>query len=195
MLSLLRMQSRRIEEPKILEVLRDAENRVFSIALVHEKLYLSPTLSTIQMGPYVKALTNHVVQAYQGASSPIAVVVQVEEVTFSLDTAIPLGMILTELVSNVLRHAFPPGTKGQLRVALRAKNDDMYELSVADTGVGSDVQRDASARESLGLDLVRTFTAQLEGNVEIENGGGTTVRISFRDIRSGDARLDEQPPC
>ncbi len=193
MLSLLRMQSRRIEEPRILEVLRDAENRVFSISLVHEKLYLSPTLSTIQMGPYVKALTSHVVQAYQGASSQIAVVVHVDEVTFSLDTAIPLGMILTELVSNVLRHAFPPGTKGQLRVALRAKNDDMYELSVADTGVGSDVQRDACARESLGLDLVRTFTAQLEGNVEIENGGGTTVRISFRDIRSGEARSDAQP--
>lgn len=193
MLSLLRMQSRRIEEPKILEVLRDAENRVFSIALVHEKLYLSPTLSTIRMGPYVKALTSHVVQAYQGVSSSIELVVQVDELTFSLDTAIPLGMILTELVSNVFRHAFPAGAKGRLHVALRAKNDDMYELCVADTGVGSDGQRDASAGQSLGLDLVKTFTAQLEGQVEIENGEGMTVRISFRDAKCGDPRADEQP--
>ena len=188
-LSLLRMQARKFEEPKIVEVLSDTENRVFSIALVHEKLYESPNLSTIRIGHYFKALTNHVVLAYHGAHPLVGARVQADDVTFSIDTAVPLGMIVTELVSNVLRHAFPKEDGSELCVTLHSLNDEWYELCVADNGIGIRKTEDLGANKSMGLGLVRTFTEQLDGTLQIESDAGTRVLITFRDIKRGRPKL------
>lgn len=189
-LSLLRIQSRAIQDPKCVEVLQDAESRIFSIALVHEKLYLSPNLSTIEIGHYIKTLASHVLQAYQGAAPPIEMHIEADDITFSIDTAIPVGMILTELISNVLRHAFPQGDRGRLHVSLHFVGNDEYELSVTDNGVGICGSQNRATPKSLGLDLVRTFTDQLDGTVKIDSDEGTSVRIIFRDIKKNRPKLD-----
>lgn len=182
MLSLLRMQSRKIEDPSTLDALRETENRIMSIALVHEKLYRSQSLSTIEIGHYLKALTNHVVQVYQGAQAGIDTLVQVERLTVSIDTAVPLGMIVTELISNSLKHAFPNRQGGKIGVNLRVLDDDLYELSVSDNGIGIDDRERKSSRKSLGLELVRTLTAQLDGTLDTVRSGGTVTRVRFRDV-------------
>ena len=139
--------------------------------------------ATIEMGHYVRSLVNHVVQAYQGIQPLLGVRIQSDPLTFSIDTAVPLGMIVTELVSNVLRHAFPEGKQGELSVTLKTLDDTFFQLCVADNGMGIDLTDGLTREKSLGLDLVETFTAQLEGNLDVDNDEGTRVRVSFRDVK------------
>mgnify|MGYP002777021756 CR=1 FL=1 len=177
--SLLRLQQRRTPDRQAAEILLDSQNRIKSIALVHEKLYRSDNLAEIDFAQYISSLAASLLGSYHISSEHIALETKIDPISLDIDKAIPCGLILNELVSNALKYAFPENCAGQIQVELRAKSENLVQLIVSDDGVGIPPQFDLARTESLGLQLVQDFVNQLEGTVRIERQQGTIVEISF----------------
>ncbi|HET6336854.1 MAG TPA: PAS domain S-box protein [Polyangiales bacterium] len=176
--SLLSLQAMQLLDPGIRQRLLESQNRVQAIALVHEKLYRSEKLSHIAFGEYAEALVAELAQTHSAAANGIKLSLDMGDVHIGVDAAIPLGLMLNELVSNALKHAFVGSPSGLVEVRLTAA-DGRLTLSVADDGIGLPPGLDPRNASTLGLDLVFTFAEQLEAEVEIETGAGTRFSISF----------------
>jgi two-component sensor histidine kinase len=177
--SLLNLQRRRVKDAGILAVLNETAFRIRCMGMVHEKLHQSESLKELSVREYLYGLLTNLREAYEGTHPGIALDAILEDVSFGVDKAIPVGFLTSELVSNAYKHAFPEGTSGTIRVALRPLGDSTYELVVADDGVGMPPDLDLTNLPSLGIDLVLTFSKQLGGKLGITNRTGTTVRIEF----------------
>jgi len=186
--SLLHLQSRYIKDKQDLKAFKDSQNRVRSMALVHEKLYQSQDLARIDLAEYIRNLTTDLFRSYGVKSATIKLKINVGEVLLGIDTAIPCGLIINELVSNSLKHAFPAGREGEICIDLHSDNDDKFVLIVRDNGVGFPKDLDFRNTESFGLRLVRTLTDQLEGNIELDSNGGTTFKITFPELKYREGR-------
>jgi PAS domain S-box-containing protein len=181
--SLLFLQSRHTNDPVAVEVLKESQRRVNSIALIHEKLYRSREVDCIDFAEYVRDLVGEVFQAY-GVHEAVAARIRVEDVSLGVDTAIPCGLIINELVSNVLKHAFPDGRRGEVQISLAALDSGDLLLTVADDGIGLPEGFDWRVVSSLGLKLVMDLTRQLDGQVEVDrDAGGTRFRIRFKELQ------------
>jgi PAS domain S-box-containing protein len=176
--SLLYLQGRYTGDEQTLEMLRDSRDRVRSMALAHERLYQSPDVAKIDFAAYIRSLVTHLFSSYRLRSGGIALELGIDDVSLGLDTAIPCGLIVNELVSNALKHAFPEGTEGRVRIDVQLENG-RFILSVSDDGLGFPADLDFRNTESLGLQLVIMLVEQLEGEIELDNKGGTTFRIAF----------------
>jgi len=177
--SLLDLQSESIEDPKAREVFNNSQNRVKSMALIHEKLYQNENLASIDFGGYVERLVSHLFEAYGGPEYSVKPDISVGDVSLNLDTAIPCGLMICELVSNALKHAFPNGRKGEIRVELRAEQSDQYTLVVSDDGIGFPENLDLNKPPSLGLQLMNMLVKQLRGTIELKGGPGTIIEVTF----------------
>ncbi|GAB1544919.1 hypothetical protein NUACC21_75950 [Scytonema sp. NUACC21] len=177
--SLLQMQSRRTQEPQALEVLRDSKNRIASIALVHEKLYRSEDLANIDFGQYIPGLIRHLFDTYKVSPNTITLNTNVEAILLAIDTAIPCGLIVNELVSNSFKYAFPANRQGEIYVEFLANSDNTLTLIVRDNGIGIPEEFDIKNTPSLGLTLVYGLVEQLEGIIELERNQGTQFKITF----------------
>ncbi|MFN8486491.1 MAG: histidine kinase dimerization/phosphoacceptor domain -containing protein [Caldilineaceae bacterium] len=177
--SLLYLQSEKIKDPQILEILRDSQNRVKSMALIHEKLYQSPDLSKIDLAEYIRNLTSYLFRSYTALANAIRFEVEADNIYLGIDTATPCGLIINELVSNALKHAFPKGQGGIIRVALHRETGNLFQLVVCDTGIGFPAALDFTNTNSLGLQLVNTLVNQLDGSIELKRQPGTEFKISF----------------
>ncbi len=176
--SLLSLQSRFIKDKEDAEMLKESQDRILSMALIYEKLYLSENLAYINCNEYITDLVNSLYLSYSTARS-ITVTTEVEDVRLPIDTAIPCGLIINELVSNCLKHAFPGMGKGEVRVSLRSINGSI-ELIVADNGVGIPEDFDFENTESLGLHLVTILVeGQLSGKITLSRKEGTEFCITF----------------
>jgi two-component sensor histidine kinase len=165
-------------DPGIRQRLLESQNRVQAIALVHEKLYRSEKLSHIAFGEYAEALVAELAHTHSAAANGITLALDMGDVHIGVDAAIPLGLMLNELVSNALKHAFVGSPSGLVEVRLTAVGGRLM-LRVADNGIGLPPGLDPQNAATLGLDLVFTFAEQLEAEVEIETGAGTRFSISF----------------
>lgn len=183
MSSLLRLQARYVRPGNPEKLFRAAENRIRSMALVHEKLYASRYLSNLNIDEYVRSLVNTLKASYGISSSKVVFEQDIEAIELDLDTAMPVGFIVTELISNCLMHAFPNGRRGKISISLRALAEDRFVLVVTDDGVGMKGEVDLDNPTSFGLHLVRTLTEQMDGAMELTTGGGTEFRITFKEIR------------
>ena len=177
--SLLQMQSRRTQEPRAIEVLRDSKNRITSIALVHEKLYRSDNLANIDFGQYIPDLTTHLFETYNVSSSDVTLTTKVEDISLQIDTAIPCGLIVNELVSNSLKHAFVNNQQGEIQIEFYSDSYNSLTLIVRDNGIGIPQDFDIETTQSLGLTLVQGLVEQLEGTMEIKRSRGTEFKITF----------------
>jgi len=177
--SLLRLQSSRLRTAPTPEMFHESQNRIRSMALVHEKLYQSAELSRIDFRSYVKSLAALLLRSYGERTGSIAIKAQVQDVLLNVTLAVPLGLIVNELVSNALKHAFPEGRGGEIRIDLTAPEPGRYRLSIADDGVGLPGSIDWNTTETLGLQLVRTLTEQIGGALERREGSGTGFTITF----------------
>ena len=180
--SLLSLQSKTISDEKALAVFEDSQNRVKSMALIHETLYQSKDLSRIDFAEYLQKLVAHVSRSYRIRPNAIKINLKVNDVSLPIDTAVPCGLIINELASNALKYAFPADTKGEVNIMF-ARADDQYTLCVSDTGVGLPPDYDPEQSKSLGMKLVRMLTTQLNGEMECRNGVGTTFQITFPEER------------
>ncbi|MFH1434731.1 MAG: PAS domain S-box protein [Pseudomonadota bacterium] len=177
--SLLKLQSESVGDPGALEMFRESQGRVRLIALLHEMLYRSEDLASIDAADYIRTLVSHLLRSYGGSGEAITVELNVEKITLDVDTAITCGLIVNELVTNSLKHAFPGGGEGKVRVDLHPKGHGAFILTVADSGKGIAGSIDFRDARTLGLQLVCTLVDQLEGTIELDREGGTAFRIEF----------------
>lgn len=178
--SLLNLQSAHIRDPRALEVFKEGQGRVRSMALIHEKLYQSDDLARVDFSEYISNLAAYLFRSYEVNSGAVSLNVEADDVLLGVDTAIPCGLIINELVSNSLKHAFPGGGDGSINIRLRPAGRERLTLTVADDGVGLPPDFDVRNTPSLGLQLVNTLARQLGGAVEVNNGAGVEFKITFR---------------
>lgn len=177
--SLLNLQAARVTDKAVAELFADSRNRVRSMALVHENLYRAGNFARIVMATHVKNLCGHLARAYDMRQMEVELSVEVDDVQLDMNRAVSCGLIINELVSNALKHAFPDGRSGCVRVELSLVDKERCRLTVADDGVGIAPEFSLEEADSLGLQLVHDLTRQLHGTVEMSRGGGTTCSILF----------------
>ncbi len=176
--SLLNLQASQTQDPATKTMLEESRQRVRSIAIIHEKLYNSANLASIDFGVYLKTVADELLRTF--GRSDVSCVLDLEAIPFEIDKAIPAGLIVNELLTNALRHAFPGGTKGTVRVRLHALDGDEVELVVGDDGVGFPAGKDVAGATTMGLAIIRTLIEQMQGTLAMETSHGTTFTIRFR---------------
>ena len=183
--SMLKIQSEYSQDKKTVEMFQESQNRVRSIALIHEMLYQSKNLSKIDFSEYIQPITANLMRTYGVDPIRIKLNINVKNVFMDLDRAIPCGLIINELFSNVLKHAFPEGRQGEVLIDLFQESSQEFTLLIKDDGVGLPIGMDFKNTDSLGLQLVNALVDQLGGAIVFEGRVGTTFRITFhnREIR------------
>jgi len=181
--SLLNLQSRHIQDPAVLEMFKESQRRIRSMALIHERLYQSSDLSRIEFSQYLRNLATHLFHSYQVDSSRIQLRIEAEEVHLNINTAIPCGLIVNELISNALKHAFPKGRSGSLGLDLHKVAGDGYVLRVKDDGVGFPETLDFRKTETLGMQIVSTLVSQIDGSIDLAREKGTEFTIHFEEVK------------
>ena len=179
--SLLNLQSNSIESRETRELIRESQNRVRSMALIHEKLYQSESLAAVDFAEYLCTLTRDLFRSYSAGG--VTLKLQAEDLRLDVDAAIPCGLIITELVSNALKHAFPKGRGGDLHISFTRISRDRYALTVTDNGVGLPKGLDVRNPRSLGLQLVNMLVNQLHGTLDVVADGGATFMVTFSSPR------------
>lgn len=179
--SLLRMQARKASTDEMKGMLKESESRIRSMGLIHEKLYQSNSLSSVDFKSYVDTLSGQLLRMHSGETQP-ELEVDIDDVQLPLDTAMPCGLIINELVSNSLKYAFSDGRQGRISIKLSPTGERAYRLRVSDNGVGMEkLPVPGERRASLGMSLVEMLADQLNGTVEFSNGVGTTADIQFKE--------------
>ncbi len=178
---LLNLQSLHITDPKGREAYKESQNRVISMALIHEELYQARDLARVDFGAYIENLVANLLGSYSIVKDRVTLDMDISHTDMVVDTAIPCGLIVNELISNCLKHAFPDGKTGRIKVAFRELDGKEYELVVSDDGVGLPAEIDIAKSTSLGMKLVYLIVEQLQGKLEVTREGGTSFRILFRE--------------
>jgi PAS domain S-box-containing protein len=179
-ISLFNLQVRTLPAGEARQALLEAAGRVRAMALVHERLYQSRTLSSIALDEFVAELCHQLARAASAPQRGIAMQVEAEPVEIGLDVAVPLGLLLNELVANSLKHAFPGGRHGRIAVRIAREDEQTMRLTVSDDGVGLPPGFDQTSRQSLGLKLVAALSDQLRATFSLENRSGAFATLLFR---------------
>ena len=170
MSSLIKLQSHYVSDKQILQILNETESRIQSMAIVHSKLYSTQEYEKINFSEYVKNLTDNFWNTYGIKLKNLKFDIQVEDIPLNIDTAIPCGLIINELVSNAIKHAFPDNMKGTITVILsKEKDNDLYKLIVKDDGVGISKKINIDKTDTLGIQLVKLLSKQMNGTLEIKS--------------------------
>ncbi|MCE8428361.1 MAG: hypothetical protein J5U19_08250 [Candidatus Methanoperedens sp.] len=184
-ISLLNLQSQKTNDKNVIEIFRDSQNRIRSMALIHEKLYNSRDLAGINFKEYIHDLTYNLLHSYGVNPGRINLKIDIDEVILNLDTATPCGLIVTELVSNAFKHAFPADRKGDVHIRFFSVNNEKYTMIISDNGIGFPEDIDFRKTTTLGLQLVTSLVGQLDGTIELDKRGGTEFKIEFKEQRTG----------
>ncbi|MCC7205672.1 MAG: HAMP domain-containing protein [Anaerolineae bacterium] len=179
-ISLLNLQAAQAPSPEVAAMFHDSQDRVRSMALVHEKLYNSRDLSRIEFADYIRDLTDRLMNTYEMTASAIQLEVVASPTFLDIDTAMSCGLIVSELVTNALKHAFQGRTQGKLTIRLARGSDGMHEVVVCDDGIGLPEQVDIAGAETLGLQLVTSLVRQIGGTLTLRRDKGAAFHITFR---------------
>ncbi|MFB2837027.1 histidine kinase dimerization/phosphoacceptor domain -containing protein [Floridanema evergladense] len=177
--SLLKLQSEYIKDGEVISLLSDSYNRVRSMALIHEKLYQSQGLAQIDAADYINSLTNNLVSFHKQISDRIDLDIQIEPISLDIDTAIPCGLIINELICNALKYAFVDRSTGKITIKLKVIKNKFIMLEIADNGIGLPPGFNIEMNETLGLQLVNNLTNQLDGTLKVCSQSGTYFCITF----------------
>ncbi len=181
-ISLLNFQLRNNTNEELNRMIIDIQMRIRSMALIHEHLYRSENLDRIPLASYVESLSYMIMTAYSGHR--VNLVRNLEPMDVSIETALPIGLIINELLTNAFKYAFPGHLEGEISITLEAMEDHMCSLVVEDNGVGLPATSTMDSEKSLGLYIVRLLVEQLDGTVKIVRNNGTSFRILFRNLTS-----------
>lgn len=190
--SLLSLQAGYIKDEESIELFRDTQNRIKSMAMIHEKLYQSESLAQINFADYIQSLIFEILSSYKIDSDLIEIIIDVKSLFLNIETAIPLALITNELITNSLKHAFPltdhfkkienefipSDGKGEIKIMTKSCNGKIM-LVISDDGIGFPSDIDFKNTDTLGLQLVNNLTEQLDGKIELERNNGTTFKIIF----------------
>ncbi|MEA1935856.1 MAG: histidine kinase dimerization/phosphoacceptor domain -containing protein [Thermodesulfobacteriota bacterium] len=178
--SLLNLQSQYVKDKESLEMFKESRNRILSMAFVHEKLYQSEDLTKINFNDYIRSITRHLLRTCSIDPGAVRLNINCSDVFLDINKAVPCGLIINELISNSLKHAFPEGKKGEITIDFHPDRDNRLTLVVSDTGTGFPEDINISDAKTLGLQLISALTDQLKGTLEIERDGGTAFKITFK---------------
>ncbi len=179
--SLFNLQSGRIKDKQAFEIFKSSQNRVRSMALIHERFYQSKDMSRVDFDEYAQSLTSHLFSSHGISPGAVKLNLNIKDVFLDLNTAIPCGLIINEIISNSLKHAFPDGKKGEIEIAMHPLNKDEMEVIVSDNGVGLPKKVDFRKTDSLGLHLVNILAEdQLHGDIKLDRTKGTSFHIKFK---------------
>jgi two-component sensor histidine kinase len=168
-----------VSQPEVQGVFQESQNRIRSMALVHEMLYQSPDLASISFSAYLKTLVNGLFRSFRVDTHQIALSLEVVDLPLGIDLALSCGLIINELVSNSLKHAFPENRRGELSISARQISPEELMITVRDTGVGLPPDLDIRKTSSLGLRLVTLLVGQINGSLELDSAPGATFLIRF----------------
>lgn len=177
--SLLNIQSRKLKDRKIVELFQESRSRIRAMALIHEKLYQSHDLANVNLAEYIESLSLHLFHMYSVDSNSVKLGMEVQDVYLDINTAIPIGLVINELVSNAVKHAFSNGANGKIVVRLSAGSNGDRCLQVTDNGKGLPEGFDIGKPETLGMQLICDLVAQINGSIQVETHGGASFRVAF----------------
>jgi PAS domain S-box-containing protein len=178
--SLLNLQKEYVDDLEAINVLQESQNRVKTMSIIHEKLYQSDDLTHINIHEYVEKLINDLLYSY--AATDVKPSIDINNIKLNIETALPCGLIISELVSNSLKYAYSNGNTNILKISLK-KIGDMFELIISDNGAGLPPELDFKNTESLGLQLVNNLVGQLDGEIELNQNPGTEFKIIFKELQ------------
>jgi two-component sensor histidine kinase/CheY-like chemotaxis protein len=178
--SLLESQADYTDDPQIIKILENSQNRVMSMALIHEQLHGNSSLFQIDFKQYLTVLTEHLIESY--FTKEVNFQSNIQEAYLNIETAHPCGLIINELISNAVEHAFPNQKPGNIMLKFNQDEAGNCNLLLKDDGIGFPAHKDFYHSESLGLELVSTLVEQLEGEIEMKNNNGTEVKITFKEL-------------
>jgi len=182
--NLIDLQAISVNDKKIIEMFKETQSRIKSMALVHEQLYQSKDLSNVNLKDYIRDLANALLTNYQLRRDSIVLKLDIDSIAVSIDAAIPSGLIVNELMSNSLKYAFPDDRQGEIRIILHKTEKGEIELYFSDNGIGFPKDFDFNNPKSLGLKLVKNLTEkQLKGSVELRTNQRTEFLIKFKELQ------------
>jgi len=179
---LLNLQAEYIRDEQALEMFIESQNRIKSMALVHEELYKSRNLAKFNFSEYVQNLTTYMLSSYGASATAISLKIKIKDVSLNIDKSVTCGLIINELISNSLKYAFSNRKRGMISIEGSAENDNKYTLIVSDNGIGFPKNLDFRATKTLGLQLICTLIDELNGTIDLESNGGTKFTIVFENI-------------
>ena len=175
--SLISLQSAELNDEKILTAMQNSQHRIQSMSMIHQKLYQEKSLSSIEMKSYFFDLSNYIVSIFD-AQDRVEVRMDMDEIELEVDTAIPIGLIVNELLTNSMKYAFPNKASGVVTIKLKKANSQLF-LNVSDNGIGSHVTKQP-IETGFGTKLVKLLTRQLDGKMKLVVENGTTVSFEFQ---------------
>jgi PAS domain S-box-containing protein len=179
--SLLNLQSRYIKDKEARSIFQESQNRAKSMALIHERLYRSTDLKRIDFGDYIRTLGTDLYHTYVPARNKIKLNMELENLMVDINTTVPLGLIVNELITNSMKHAFLGIDEGEINIEFHKNDNDEFILIVEDNGKGLPAGLDFRNTETLGFQLVNNLTAQIDGNIELDRSHGTRFEITFHE--------------
>ena len=177
--SLLNLQAARISDTEILSMFSESRDRIRSMALVHEKLYQSSDLAQVDFGEYLRGLSNQLMQSYSSQSRRIKMNVEIENISLGIDQAVPCGLIVNEVITNSIKHAFPDYQEGEITIRLHRTSSNQVKLLIRDNGIGIPSSLSLENPSTLGMQIVSLLTEQIGGEVNILRKRGTGFEITF----------------
>ena len=184
--SLLRLQSRYIKDQEAIDIFKETQNRVRSIAILHEKLYQSDDLAKIKFDEYVKILAEDLLYLYELDEGNIKMIIDIEDVSLNIETAIPCGLIIDEIVANSLKYAFPNEREGIIKIELHSDDYNQFNLMIRDNGVGMPQEFDPEKADTFGMQLIKYLTKQLKATIELDKNNGTKYNLKFNELKYKD---------
>lgn len=183
-IGLLELQSQNIEDVAVKEMFRESINRIRSMAIIHEYLYRSENQSAIDLSLYIESLADNLLAVYADTKKELMINYKMDSVFTDFDIAIPVGLIVNEIITNSIKHAFIERPKGKIDISLE-KNKSKIKLTIKDDGIGVPVNLDIENSKSLGLQLIKLLVSQLNGDYKIYREDGTTVQIEipFKELK------------
>ncbi len=178
--SILKMQERQIDDPKLKMLLEESQNRIRTMALIHENLYRNENLANIMFSNYVKSLAGNLARTFSEQQGKVTFEYDIEDVYLPLDTGIPCGLIINELISNSFKYAFVGKDKGKIMINLKRLDEQSFQLEVIDNGVGIPDDIDFEKVDSLGMKIVTKLVQQIEGNMNYSYDNGAKFIIKFK---------------
>jgi len=191
--SLLSMRAESVSDPAVVRALQETQERVTCMAMIHDRLHSDKDTDEIDFREYIQALAQDLLRAY-GGSHRISLRLELEPVELGLAQAVPCGLILNELITNAVKHAFPNGRGGEIQIALACSGSDLITLTVADNGIGSTATGASQESTSLGLRIVDILRRQLDGEVQRETGPETGLSVTIKFPRWGPLTAGRRPP-
>lgn len=181
-ISLFNLQSHYVNDKKAFDALKEGQDRIKSMALIHERFYQNDGLSRIDFDDYIKRLVENLYMSFNISPERITYSVDAEKISLDIDTAVPCGLIINELVSNVLKHAFDENEKGHLLIKFHRIAGEKLVLTISDSGKGLPDDYEIEEVDSLGMQLINALTSQLDAKISLLHGKGTTFVLEFKAV-------------